>query len=76
MTLIDARYYGEYMRRARQKLKIDTVQAANLLKMTHKDFVMCERGRAVFPSEIIQRLMFAGFSLMAYKKGAGPRHGK
>ena len=38
VTLIDAKYYGHAMKRARRELKLDSVHAAKLLKISHQEY--------------------------------------
>lgn len=68
VTLIDARYYGHAMKRARRELKLDSVHAAKLLKISHQEYKKFERGRTVIPENIYVRLIHAGFSLLAFKR--------
>ena len=67
--LIDAQYYGNIMRCARQHLKISAGDAAALLKMTKKDYLKCERGRDLFAEGTLRRVFHGAFAMMIIKRG-------
>ncbi len=66
--LIDAQYYGNIMRCARQHLKISAGDAAALLKMTKKDYLKCERGRDLFAEGTLRRFFHGAFALLVIKR--------
>ena len=66
--LIDAQYYGNIMRHARQHLKISVADAAKLLKMNKKDYQKCERGHDLFAAGTLRRFFHGAFALLVIKR--------
>ena len=66
--LIDANYYGNIMRCARQHLRISVADAAALLKMSKKDYKKCERGQALFDIGILRRFFHGAFAMLVIKR--------
>ena len=66
--LIDANYYSNIMRHARQHLKISVADAAKLLKMSRRDYQRCERGQALFDIGILRRFFHGAFAMLVIKR--------
>ncbi|MDE6478129.1 MAG: hypothetical protein K2L94_02665 [Alphaproteobacteria bacterium] len=66
--LIDANYYGNIMRCARQHLCISVADAAALLKMSKKDYQRCERGDDLFAEGTLRRFFHGAFALLIIKR--------
>ncbi|MDE6570805.1 MAG: hypothetical protein K2L95_01115 [Alphaproteobacteria bacterium] len=66
--LIDANYYGNIMRCARQHLRISVADAAALLKMSKKDYQRCERGDDLFAEGTLRRFFHGAFALLIIKR--------
>ncbi|MDE6571473.1 MAG: hypothetical protein K2L95_04650 [Alphaproteobacteria bacterium] len=66
--LIDANYYGNIMRCARQHLRISVADAAALLKMSKKDYQKCERGDELFSEGTLRRFFHGAFALLIIKR--------
>ncbi len=66
--LIDANYYGNIMRHARQHLKISVDDAAKLLKMSRRDYQRCERGQALFDIGILRRFFHGAFAMLVIRR--------
>ncbi len=67
--LIDANYYGNIIRCARQHLHIGVADAAALLKMSKKDYKKCERGDALFNEGTLRRFFHGAFAMLIIKRG-------
>ncbi len=67
--LIDANYYGNIIRCARQHLHIGVADAAALLKMSKKDYKKCERGHDLFDEGIMRRFYHGAFAMLVIKRG-------
>ncbi|MDE6570726.1 MAG: hypothetical protein K2L95_00700 [Alphaproteobacteria bacterium] len=67
--LIDARYYADIMRHARQHMRISVDDAAAMLKMPRKDYLRCERGRDVFEIGTLRRFFHGAFAMLVIKRG-------
>ncbi|MDE6571122.1 MAG: hypothetical protein K2L95_02815 [Alphaproteobacteria bacterium] len=66
--LIDANYYGNIMRCARQHLRISVADAAALLKMSKKDYQRCERGDDLFAEGTLRRFFHGAFAMLVIKR--------
>ena len=66
--LIDANYYGNIMRCARQHLRISVADAAALLKMSKKDYQKCERGDDLFSEGTLRRFYHGAFAMLVIKR--------
>ncbi|MDE6571132.1 MAG: hypothetical protein K2L95_02865 [Alphaproteobacteria bacterium] len=66
--LIDANYYGNIMRCARQHLRISVADAAALLKMSKKDYQRCERGDDLFSEGTLRRFYHGAFAMLVIKR--------
>ncbi|MDE6477943.1 MAG: hypothetical protein K2L95_03700 [Alphaproteobacteria bacterium] len=66
--LIDANYYGNIMRCARQHLRISVADAAALLKMSKKDYQRCERGDDLFSDGTLRRFFHGAFAMLVIKR--------
>ena len=66
--LIDANYYGNIMRCARQHLRISVADAAKLLKMNKKDYQKCERGHDLFAEGTLRRFFHGAFAMLVIKR--------
>ena len=67
--LIDAQYYGNIMRCARQHLKISAGDAAALFKMPKKEYLKCERDRELFAEGTLRRVFHGAFAMLIIKRG-------
>ena len=57
---IEARYIGRSLHRARTQNKITRKELAKKLKITDRELLQIECGRAVIPSGILTKLLRAG----------------
>lgn len=67
IVLVDARHYGEQLRRARRSLCMNASQAAQLLKTTIRDLHKYEQGKQPIPPDILCALMHRGLALTQCK---------
>ena len=63
IVLIDARHYGEQLRRARRMLNINCLTAAKLLHLSVRELHMYELGRYPMPPDLICILLHRGLAL-------------
>ena len=67
VVLVDARYYGERLRQARNSLRMSTMYAAHILKISHAQLLRYERGREVFPEQMIHSMLCHSLSTLRVK---------
>ena len=67
IVLIDARAYGQQLRRARHSLQMNAVTAANLLKITPHELHKFESGKQPIPPDMLCALLHRGLALTAVK---------
>ncbi|MFQ6760228.1 MAG: hypothetical protein ACLRFM_02420 [Alphaproteobacteria bacterium] len=67
IVLVDARHYGEQLRRARRSLCMNAATAAQLLKITIHDLHKYELGKQPIPPDILCALLHRGLALTQCK---------
>ena len=65
VVLVDTKYYGAMLRRARQQQNIKRRDAARIFKISLSKY---ERGQLPIPDEIMMRLLYRGFCLFKCQK--------
>ena len=68
VVLIDAKYYGAMLRRARRQQKIRSQDAAKILRVSVRQMHSYERGQEQIPEHIVMRLFYRGFCLLKCQK--------
>lgn len=68
MVLIDAKYFGAMLRKARRENGINTRDAAKMFCVPRREFVRYERGTSVIPEGVLSSLFYHGFCLKKCKK--------
>ena len=68
VVLVDTKYYGAMLRRARQQQNIKRRDAAKIFKISLRELSKYERGQAPVPEEIFMRLLYRGFCLFKCQK--------
>lgn len=63
IILIDARHYGEQLRRARRMLRMNMQTAAHMLNITTHELHQYECGRQPIPHDLVFVLMHRGLAL-------------
>ena len=63
IILIDARHYGEQLRRARRMLHVSANETAKILKVSAKELHQYELGKQPMPEDLIWKLMHRGLML-------------
>lgn len=64
VILIDARYFGTQLRRARRSARLSRFEFAQMLKISRYDLDKYESGRLVIPESILYRLMSYGIMML------------
>ena len=59
--LVDAKYYGRNIRNVRERLRVDLTTAAEMLRVSRKEYREFERGHVLLPEPILSRLMYHAF---------------
>lgn len=63
IVLIDARVYGQQLRRARRSLRMNKATAAEILKISAHDLYKYEIGRLPIPPDLLCALLHRGLAL-------------
>ncbi|MBR6751748.1 MAG: helix-turn-helix transcriptional regulator [Alphaproteobacteria bacterium] len=67
VVLIDARAYGQQLRRARKSLHMNKATVAEILKISPRDLYLYEIGRLPIPPDLLCALLHRGLALTAVK---------
>ncbi len=65
IILIDARHYGEQLRRARRMLRLSALDVAKMLKISVDELHKYELGKQPIPPDLICVLLHRGLALSA-----------
>ena len=69
VVLVDAKYFGAILRRARRENNMNTKDAAKIFGIRRRELVQCEHGTKPIPESILMSLFYHGFCLKRCKKG-------
>lgn len=64
VVLIDAKYYGAILRRARRNKRINTADAAKIFRISTKEYRRYERGVDPIPEHVLMCLFHRGFCML------------
>lgn len=64
VTLVDTRYYGKMLRKARKSMHMRTINVAKMLKLSRCEYAKCEQGKMIIPESQLQRLFAYAFMAM------------
>ena len=68
VVLVDARYFGDFLRHARNTMNLTRYECANILGVSHRDLIKIETGKILMPEKIIQRVMTNGMAMILCKR--------
>lgn len=68
VVLVDAKYYGAMLRRARQQQNIKRRDAAKIFRVSLREFGRYERGQVPIPEDVLMRLFYRGFCMFKCQK--------
>ena len=69
VVLVDAKYFGNLLRKARRENGINTRDTAKMFGIERRKLVHYERGTEVIPESMLSSLFYYGFCLKRCKKG-------
>ena len=64
VVLVDAKYFGRFLRDARRKQNIRANDAARILKISLKELHCYEGGKEPIPEHVLQSLFHHGYCLL------------
>ena len=67
-VLVDAKYFGDYLRMVRNSMNITRFECAKLLGVSHSELIKIENGRVLMPDKIIQKVMTNGMAMILCKR--------
>ena len=68
VVLVDAKYFGSLLRRARRENSINTQDAAKMFGIPRRQLIHFEHGTEVIPENMLSSLFYYGFCLKRCKK--------
>ncbi|MBE6457955.1 MAG: helix-turn-helix transcriptional regulator [Alphaproteobacteria bacterium] len=68
VVLVDTKYFGHYLRHARNTLNLKRCQCANMLGVSHRDLIRIENGKMLMPEKIVERIMTNGLTMILCKR--------
>lgn len=69
VILVDCKYIGATIAFARKASGLRRMAAAQILGITYQDLLRYERGQALVPEHVMQRILGNGFILLRSKIG-------
>jgi len=70
VVLVDTKYFGSLLRKARRDNGINKRDAAKMFGISQRKLFHCEQGKAVIPESILSSLFYYGICLKRCKKTA------
>ena len=67
VVLVDAKYFGSFLRTARRNQHISVNNAAKMFRMSEKQWRRYERGIEPIPENILMALFHRGFCMLQCK---------
>ena len=67
-VLVDAKYFGDYLRMARNSMNITRFECAKLLGVSHSELIKIENGKMLMPDRIVEKLMTNGLTLILSRR--------
>ena len=68
IVLVDSRYFGQYLARARKTVKLRRADAAKMLNISHSELIKIENGKMLMPDRIVEKLMTNGLTLLLSRR--------
>ena len=67
IVLVDSRYFGQYLARARKTVNLRRMDAAKILNISHSELIKIENGKMLMPDRIVEKLMTNGMAMILCK---------
>ena len=68
IVLVDSKYFGQYLGRARKTVNLRRVDAAKILNISHSELIKIENGKMLMPDRIVEKLMTNGLTLILSRR--------
>ena len=68
IVLVDSKYFGHYLTRARKTVNLRRADAARILSVSHRELIKIENGKILMPHRIIEKIMTNGLTLILSKR--------
>ena len=68
IVLVDAKYFGNYLRKARKSMNITRFECSRLFGVSHSELIKIENGKMLMPDKIIQKVMTNGMAMILCKR--------
>lgn len=73
VMLVDAKYFGTMLRKARHDSCIKMCDAAKMFGLSQRELFRCEQGTKLIPENVLSSLFYYGFCLKRCKKETKPK---
>ena len=68
IVLVDSKYFGQYLTRARKTVNLRRVDAAKILSVSHSELIKIENGKMLMLDRIVEKLMTNGLTLILSRR--------
>ena len=68
VVLVDSKYFGCQITRARKTLKIKRTECSRLLNIPHNELIKIENGKILIPERIIEKIVTNGMAMILCKR--------
>ncbi len=68
IVLVDSKYFGQYLTRARKTVNLRRADAARILSVSRRELIKIENGKILMPDRIIEKIMTNGLTLILSKR--------
>ena len=68
IVLVDSRYFGQYLARARKTVNLRQADAVKMLNISHSELIKIENGKILMPDRIIEKIMTNGLTLILSRR--------
>ncbi len=68
IVLVDSKYFGQYLARARKTVNLRRADAAKMQNISHSELIKIENGKMLMPDRIVEKLMTNGLTLILSRR--------
>lgn len=68
VILVDARYLGHYLKRARRTLNLTRYECGKILNTSHSEIMKLENGKILISERLLEKIMVNGLTMIMSKR--------
>ena len=68
IVLVDSRYFGQCLARARKTVNLRRADATKMLNISHSELIKIENGKMLMPERIVEKIMTNGLTLILSRR--------